>query len=238
MIGGVALAARRRRVRRDRLLGRRRPPARRERVAAGSVSPCVLRLCPPTKWAGYERQRSREGRGRRHGSSWRPWRSWCWRRPRRTSRSSTTRPAARVFSGAAIPWMTYEDTVGGRPLGSPPGVRGWRQLAQRHRLVPRAQRRAARAVAAQVAVRRGGHRVLGREHAAGELEDPLGERGRVALGERLADRLAGRLEEAVGDLDARRAVAQRGERVDAALGRVVALDRARPVTSPSSRSVL
>ena len=62
------------------------------------------------------------------------------------------------------------------------------------------------------------------EHAAGEREDLLGEGGRVGRGEAADDRLAGALEEAVGDLDARRAVAQRGERVDAALGRVVALD--------------
>ena len=46
------------------------------------------------------------------------------------------------------------------------------------------------------------------------------------------DRLAGALEEAVGDLDARGAVAQRGERVDEPLGRVVALDARRRARRP------
>src|SRR3954453_21404762 len=98
------------------------------------------------------------------------------------------------------------------PLGLLGGV-----IAQRHRLVPGAQRWAARAVAAQVAVRGGGDRVLRLQQAPGELEDPLGQRRRVALREGLADRFAGSLQEAVGDLDGGSAVAERGERVDAAL---------------------
>ena len=62
------------------------------------------------------------------------------------------------------------------------------------------------------------------EHAAGQAGEALGERRLVGRRERARDRLGGALEEAVGDLDARGAVAQGGERVDDPLGRVVALD--------------
>ena len=87
---------------------------------------------------------------------------------------------------------------------------------------PRAHRRPARAVAAQLAVRRVRDREAAVEQIRGEAGESFGERTRVR--ERGGHRLVGALEEAVGDLGARRAVAQGGERVDEPLGRVVALD--------------
>ena len=56
-------------------------------------------------------------------------------------------------------------------------------LAQGHRLRPRAERRAAGAVAAEGAVRLGGDGVAALEHALGEPGEALGERGDVADGE-------------------------------------------------------
>ena len=59
---------------------------------------------------------------------------------------------------------------------------------------------------------------------AGELDDALLQRRGVGRREAAHHRVRRALEEAVGDVDVRRAVAQRRERVDDALGLVVALD--------------
>ena len=68
------------------------------------------------------------------------------------------------------------------------GLLGGGRLAQRHRLRPGAERRAAGAVAAEGAVGLGGDGVAALEHALGEVGQPLGERGDVARGEGGADR--------------------------------------------------
>src|SRR5215218_3873780 len=87
-----------------------------------------------------------------------------------------------------------------------------------------AERAPAGAGGAELAVRAPGDLVALVEHAAGERDDLLLEGARVGSREAADDGLARALEEAVGDVHARGAVAQRGERVDDALGRVVAVE--------------
>src|SRR5215208_5536001 len=96
--------------------------------------------------------------------------------------------------------------------------------SQRALLAPRTERAAARAVRAELAVRAVGDLVALVEHASGERDDLLGEGVRVRGGVAPDDGLAGALEEAVGDVDAWGAVAEGGERVDDALGGVVAVE--------------
>src|SRR4051794_27332322 len=99
-----------------------------------------------------------------------------------------------------------------------------RGLAQRHVLTPRAHGRTAGTVAAQLSVRDLRDGVAPLDHAPGELAEALLERADVRGRESPRDRLTRTLEEAVGDLGAGRAVAERRERVDDALGRVLAVD--------------
>ena len=99
-----------------------------------------------------------------------------------------------------------------------------RQLAVRELGRVGAQARPARAGRAQPAMRDLGDRVrAGQQRRRGVAQLAL---ERLGVGLLVADhgRLAGALEEEVGDLDGRRARAQRGERVDAPLRGVVGLD--------------
>ena len=121
----------------------------------------------------------------------------------------------------------------GRLAETPLGVDGVRRSGAACAPRMRAQRAAARAVAAQLAVRRVGDRVALRRARRGRAEQRRSaSAGASAAVNAAVDRLAGALEEAVGDLDARRAVAQRGERVDACAGSRSRARRRRPASAP------
>jgi len=83
---------------------------------------------------------------------------------------------------------------------------------------------AARAVAAQLAVRGRRDLVAVGHEAVGEPGERVGELWGVGGGVERRDRLRGALEQAVGDLDRGRPGPQRRERVDDPLGLVVARD--------------
>ena len=134
-------------------------------------------------------------------------------------------PAARLRGPAAAGQGARRRVVG---LGRRP---------QRDRLGPGAERVPSRALAAQLAVGALRYRPLRPEHPGGQTEQRVGERRSVGLVERRGDRLRRALQQAVGDLDARRPGMQRGERVDHALRGVGALDERGRRSSPS-RSVL
>ena len=145
----------------------------------------------------------------------------CGAQPRAASRPAPPGPATRAHRGAARrPRATVSQPRRGRSLAASCACRTAsprsgcsrirvRARARRPRLGVRAQRAPARAVGAQVAVRALRDLVALVEHAAGERDDLLGEGGRVGRGVDRDDRLARALEEAVGDVDPRGAVAQR-----------------------------